>query len=126
MNELLTTFTAASLVALIYTLVNFAKHLMNLDLPESKNAVVTQLIVWLIAIGVLNLAAQADIAASIRLINNTPLSVLDEPSLILIGFSFGSAGSFLRDWLKAKDDTQTINTPQITRMERKLPPGVDE
>jgi uncharacterized oligopeptide transporter (OPT) family protein len=118
MNDLLTTFTAATLVALIFALVKFAKNVMNLDLPESRNTVITQVCVWVIAFVVMLLGAQADIASSLVLVNHTPLSALDVPSLVLLALAFGSSASVLQEFKKARDNADSASDPALTRSDR--------
>lgn len=103
---LISVITVSSLVTLIYTVVNFLKHCTNLGDVASRNAVVTQLIVWLAAFAILLLGAQSAIAGGIPLLPGWVLSKLDVPSLILISLSFGSAGSFLYD--RTAKDTPAI------------------
>jgi len=112
--EIFGLFTLASLVAVIYAVTNFLKNIANIGDKASKNAVLTQVIVWVSAFGVLLLAAQAGIAADIQIANSV-LSQLDVASIGLLSLGMGSIGTYAYDFLKAKDNTQSAATPSMLK-----------
>jgi hypothetical protein len=124
MNQLVTTFTAATLVGLIYAFTNFLRNLTNLDLPGSRSAVVHQVIAWVAAIGALFLCAQADLAKGLVLVGAIPLGKLDGWSLVLLGLTYGGSAAVLRDLFKSRDAGTTVATPSFLRNRNATPPEV--
>lgn len=105
------TITAAVLlVALIVTSQNLLRYLKAQD----WNGVLGILLAWAIGLGVAELAAHADVTASMTLIDGAPaLGLLDFGSLLLLGLVLGSGGSQLIDWLKARDNTDSAAKPPL-------------
>lgn len=112
-TTLLPALSAVTLVALIWKLVDFAKALVNLNVDNNKNTVVTQALVWGVAVGVLVLAAHARITTGLELLPGAPLGLMDWPSQVLIALGFGSAGSVLFDFKKARDNTDSAATSSL-------------
>jgi glutamine amidotransferase PdxT len=103
--EPLTLIALAALVAKIVSVVKYAQ-------ARDGAAVGTQLAVWGTGVGVIALAAQADVAASIEVVGTT-LGALDFPSQILVGLSLGSFGSQVYDFKRAIDGTDSAREPSL-------------
>lgn len=100
--------TLVALGALAVKAVSTVKYALARD----TGATVTQVLTWLVGIGVIALAAQADIAAGID-IGGTPLGMLDFPSQVLVGLSLSSAGSFAYDVKRAIDGSDSAAEPPL-------------
>lgn len=85
--------TMIALIALVSKIVTVIK-----SIGKDNNTVVTQVLVWVVGVLVFLLAANSDIASGIEPISGHPLSGLDVGSLVLLGLSLGSAGSFAYDF----------------------------
>lgn len=97
-------------LALIWKIVDFIKYLTNYS--EYKSSVVAQLSVWFAGVVVSFLLASSDFAAGIN-IGVLPLEQLNGFSLLFFGLSLGSVGSVLYDFKKARDNTDSAQTPEI-------------
>jgi uncharacterized membrane protein len=75
-------------------------------------AVLTQTVVWVVAVLAMFLVAQADIAGGLT-IGEAALSAYDWQSLIVVGLALGSGGSFAYDVKRAIDNTDTATEPHL-------------
>jgi hypothetical protein len=109
--EGLVTFTSvAALGATIYTAVNLLKYLR----AGNWNGVVTLVAACLVGIGVVWLAAQADVTENLTLIEDgAPLGLLDGWSLVLAGIALASLSSAFTDIRKAIDGTASAEKPAL-------------
>lgn len=102
--------TVASLVALIKKAVDLLKYVTN----KQYNALVTQVVVWVAAVAVVFLAANANLTSALQVFGNTTLGSLDGGSLILGGLLIGSSASvFLHDVPAAIDNKDTAYAPPL-------------
>lgn len=102
------------LISLIWKIVDFLKYVLARD----GNGVVTQLAVWVGAIAVIILAANADLTEGLQLIGGRGLGSLNVWSLILAGLLIGSGASATVDVKKAIDGTDSAAVPPLTALER--------
>ena len=100
--------TLAALSALAVKIVSALKYLTARDI----NAFVTQVIAWVVGIGVIALAAQADLAAGID-IGGVLLQDLDFASQVFVGLGLASAASFAFDVKKALDGSDSAKEPSL-------------
>lgn len=101
--------TLASLAALVVKIVGVIK-----SIGKDTNAVVTQVLTWAVGIAVLFLAAAADVTDGIVLFAGVPaLGLLDGASLVLVGLSLASLGSFAYDYKKARDGNDSAREPRL-------------
>lgn len=102
--------------ALLKKAVDFLKYLLAKD----WNGVVTQLVVWLVGIGLTWLLSASDFANGVE-IGGLDLGNLNTASIVLVGLSLSSTASFLgQDLIKALDNTQSAATPNL--VEKSDPP----
>lgn len=117
------TFSLLTLVAVIYFVVNFVRNLVNLgNDPSAKNGVLTQLIVVVSAFVVLIVAAQADIANELVVMNRS-LASFDVMSLLLVALAFGSSASALNDFFASRDEYRSSDNPPILGAKEALRAG---
>lgn len=97
-----------ALLALINKFVDFSKYITNKDV----NGALTQVYVW--GAGVLGvwLYAQTAWADTINF-GDLPLSKFNGASIVAVGFAIASAGSVAKDWLKAKDNSDSAAMPKL-------------
>lgn len=100
--------SAAAVISLSVKFTDFLKYLTN----RNTNAAVTQAVVWLGGILAVLLAGAADIANGVDL-GGAPLGDLDLWSQVFIGLGLSSTGSFLYDFKKARDNTDSAYTPNL-------------
>lgn len=82
--------------------------------PGGRGAAATQVVVWLVAIGVLVLAAHATVTADLVLpVTATRLGDLDLASFVVLGLIAGSTGSVVYDFKKALDDADSAAEPPL-------------
>lgn len=90
--------------------VDFSKYVKAGD----KNGAFTQLYVWAVSIGITILFANSGLADTVVLpFSSEPLAKYSLAAQILIGLAPGSLGSFLVDYKKAADDTQSAAVPSL-------------
>jgi hypothetical protein len=104
------------MVSLVKKVVDFVKYAVNGDV----NAIVTQIVAWLVGIGSAFLAANSDWARSI-MINGQPLSSLNAWSLVFVGVVLASVAGFGWDTVKAIDGTNSAQVPPLVP-DRHTPP----
>lgn len=100
--------TLAALAALAVKVTSALKYLTSGAWREAA----TQAVTWGAGIGVVALAAQADLSSGIA-IGDVALGSLDFPSQILVGISLGSLGSFGYDIKKAVDGSDSAHEPPL-------------
>lgn len=106
--------------ALLKKAVDFLKYLSAKD----WNGVVTQVVVWLVGIGLVWLLSASDFANGVQ-IGGLDLGNLNAASIVLVGLSLSSTASFVgQDLLKALDNSQTARTPELLSGSSKTPPEV--
>jgi hypothetical protein len=112
-GTVLDTFSVATLIALVFVVVNFLRNLANVTKDVgAKASVVNQIVAWVAGVVVVVLASQADIASSIPVFGS-PLGDFDIASLIIVGLSITSAGGVLNDFFAARDNTRTSANPDV-------------
>lgn len=97
-----------AMAALTLKCIDFLRYLKAGDL----NGVVTQLITWLAGVIVVLLVAQTDWADGIA-IGDMNLATLGFWSLVFYGLSAGSGASFVKDSLKAVDNSNSAAIPLL-------------
>lgn len=101
----------SAVVALPLKAASVVKYLSARDL----RAAVTQLVVWGASIGLAFLLRASDFGDAIR-IGAAPLSHLNDASLVLVGFAFGSTASVVYDFKKARDNSDSAAEPSLGQM----------
>lgn len=110
MDSLVTFTSVAALGATIYTAVNLLRYIKARD----WNGVVTLVLACFVGIGVVWLAAQANITENLLLVEDgQPLGLLDGWSLVLAGVALASLSSAFTDIRKAFDNSTTAEKPQL-------------
>ena len=104
--EALTLATLAALVVKIMTVVK--------AFGKDWNLVITQAVAWAVGVATSFLAAHSKITSDLVVFGTTKLADLDASSLLLIGMSLASSGSFLYDYKKARDNTDSAAEPSLT------------
>lgn len=103
--------TLVTLMALVVKITSVVKAI-----GKDNNAVVTQLVTWAVGVAVLFLAAQATITSGIVVFDGIPaLGDLDNASLVLVGLSYASGGSFAYDLKKAIDSSDSAAEPSLLK-----------
>lgn len=97
-------------LALIWKIVDVLKY----ALARNGNGVVTQLVVWVAAVFVVIVAANADLTEGLRLVGGRPLGTLNGWSLFLAGLLLGSGASTTVDFKKALDGSDSAAVPPLT------------
>lgn len=100
---------ALAMALLVVSIINFLKY------AKAKNwsGAMTQIIVWTAGVVVVLLAAQTDFATSISVGDEYTLATLNFASLILIGLTLASIGSFATEIKKAIDNTDSAKKPPL-------------
>lgn len=104
--------TLASLIALISKIVTVVK-----SIGKNSNIVLTQLLTWAVGVGVLALAANADVTKGFQIFSGHTLGSLDFASIVLLGLSYASGGSFAYDF-KANRNPEPSLLPVAQRSDR--------
>lgn len=90
--------------------VSVIKELAN----KNFNAAITQLVVWVVGFIAVVLAAHAAVTEALVVPGLTvPLGSLDWPSEVLLAWILGSTGSFIFDFKKAIDSTDSSAEPSL-------------
>lgn len=90
---------------------------------RDRSAVVTQLVVWILAITAMFVLAASDFADSFR-IGTLLLSQMNGATLVIVGLSWGSGASFFGvDLLKAIDRNDTAAIPKLAIANAAPPPA---
>jgi hypothetical protein len=100
---------AVAFMALVWKMIDFLKFVTNKD----WNAVKTQLITWIGAIGVGLLWAQTQWAEGVSF-GGLTLDKMNVWSIIAVGLGGGSAASVGFDLKKAFDSSDSAKTPALT------------
>lgn len=95
-------------VLFINKAVDFAKYLTNQD----WNGALTQLVTWAVAVGTVFLASESGLYETFG-VNGVNFGDLNAAGLWLTGLAIGSGGSFAKDWLKARDDSDSAKMPSL-------------
>lgn len=101
-------FTLASLSLLVLKITSVAKFLS----AGAWRDAITQLVAWAAGVGVIFVAANADMTESLAPAG-VPLGVINGWSLVLLGMAFGSAASFGYDLKAAVDHSDTAAEPPL-------------
>lgn len=102
-------FSLLTLAALVIKIVSVIKAI-----GKNNNLVLTQVVVWVVGIGVLLLAANSGLTAGISIFTGAPpLGDLDIGSVVLAGLALGSTGSFAYDYKKARDNADSAVEPAL-------------
>lgn len=97
-----------AMATLTLKLIDFFRYLRAADV----NGITTQLATWVAGIVVVLLVAQTDWASGIA-IGSMNLSTLGFWSLVFYGLSAGSTASFVKDSIKAVDNTNSAAIPTL-------------
>jgi hypothetical protein len=97
-----------AMAALILKLIDFLRYCRAADV----NGITTQLAAWIAGVLVVLLVAQTDWADGIS-IGDMSLGTLGFWSLVFYGLSAGSTASFVKDTLKAVDNSNTAAIPVL-------------
>lgn len=104
----------AILLGLAFTANKLVSTLKNLTTASARGDGFTQIVVWIVATGVLFLAGQADVASDLVIPGlDGPLGDLDFASYVVLGLIAGSTGSVAYDFTKAVDNTNTTVEPSL-------------
>lgn len=106
------------ITSLIKKLVDFIKYAANGDV----NAVVTQLVAWLLGIAVAFIAANSDWGSTIDVSGKT-LASLNGWSLVLVGFVLASTAGVGWDLIKAVDGSNSAVVPALLHRTGAVPPS---
>lgn len=98
----------AAMAVLVAKLIDLFRYASAKDV----NGVATQIAVWVAGVVVVALVAQTAWAAGI-MVGTYPLTKLGFWSQVFYGMSIGSAGSLVKDGLKAVDNKQTAAIPTL-------------
>lgn len=98
----------AALIAVIWKAVDFLKALRNAE----WNGVLTQLIVWVAAAGVMLLFRETQYAQEIAVGNGT-LALMNTWDTLAVALAFGSAASATFDIKKSIDGTDSAKTSKF-------------
>lgn len=100
----------AGLAFAVNKTVSVIKELVN----KNFNAAITQLVVWVVGFIAVVLAAHAAITEALVVPGLTvPLGSLDWPSELLLAWILGSTGSFIFDFKKAIDSSDSSAEPSL-------------
>lgn len=88
--------------------VDFVKYATSGDV----NALVTQIVAWVVGVGLAFLAANSDWAEDIN-VNGQALSALNGWSLVLVGVAIASLAGFGWDAIKAIDNSNSAVVPDL-------------
>lgn len=106
-----TTFTA---VGLLIALLIQVQNLIRYAKAKDANGVLGLLLAVAGGVAVAFVAAQAEVTASLTLIEGSPdLGHLDGGSLTMLGVALGTGGSMIIDVLKALDNNNTVRKPAL-------------
>lgn len=97
-----------AMAALTLKVVDFLRYLRAADI----NGVMTQLTAWVAGVAVVLLVAQTDWADGIA-VGDMNLHTLGFWSLLFYGLSAGSGASFVKDTLKAVDNSNSAAIPTL-------------
>lgn len=99
-----------ALLGLVYAGINFLKYLTN----KQWNAVITQLIVWVVGVLFAWLFGESDFGGAIT-VGDTgqTLATLNFASLVLVGMVVGSAATVAYDVKSAIDRNDSAVTPKL-------------
>lgn len=98
---------------LVVSIINFMKYLR----AGNTDGWFTQLVVWVSGVVVVVLAAQTDFAGGIS-IGDMTLSTLNFWSLVFVGLTLASVGSFAVDLRKAIDNGDSAVKPSLLPPEK--------
>jgi hypothetical protein len=101
--------TLAALSALIWKIGSVVKQLIARDFSAS----LTQVIIWVIGIGVALLAREADITEGLVIPGGPALGAADTASIILLGIILGSLASVSYDFKSAFDGSDSAKEPSL-------------
>jgi hypothetical protein len=102
----------AALAALAYKIIDFLRMLASL--PGTKSGVVTQLLAWIGAIGVLFLYAASQFGDTVS-ISNVTLDKMDTATKLLTGLALGSFASVIVDFRQAFDSGDSAAKPPLLK-----------
>jgi len=106
--------TAVVFAALLAKVIDFLRLLSNA--AANKSAIVTQLAAWAGGIGLVALAAHAQVAAGLVLPGtNLSLDALDGSSVVLVGLLVSSLGSLAVDFKQSFDSTDSAAKPPLLK-----------
>lgn len=101
-------------LALAFTANKIVSTIKNLMHSTTRGAAVTQFLVWVVAIIIICVAAEAELTETFQLPGlSEPLGELDFASLALIGLMAGSTGSVIYDFKKSFDGTDSSAEPSL-------------
>lgn len=98
------------LLALAAKVIDFLRYLS--DLPRSRSAVLTQALSWIGAILVVFLYGASQFGDTVD-VGGIVLSNMDAPTKVLVGLAVGSLASLVKDFVKARDNTDTAKVPPL-------------
>lgn len=102
-------FTLATLAALVWKVVSVIK----LATGKDYTPVITQCLTWVAGVIAVLLAAQTDVAETVRVFGEMSLGQLDGWSQVLVGLTLSSVGSVAYDYKKAFDNTDSASEPPL-------------
>lgn len=81
---------------------------------KNWNMVITQAVVWVVGTLAIWLAAQADVTAGAAVPGTTTtFGALNAASIVLLGWVLGGTGSFLYDFRKSVDNSDSAAEPAL-------------
>jgi hypothetical protein len=110
-NSLAPIVGLAGMLALIVKVIDFARLLTNIS--TTKSSVVTQLLTWVAAVGVVVLYAESQLGDFQIPGMDLLLSETTFPTQVLIGLAIGSTASVAVDWKQAVDSTDSAAKPPL-------------
>ena len=103
------------LLAVAAKVIDFLRLVSNL--PATKSSVVTQLAAWIGGVAVVFLYGASDFGVTVDL-GGVALSDVNGWSKLLVGVAVGSLASMAKDYIKARDNTDSAKMPPL------IPPSV--
>ena len=102
------------LLGLAFTANKIVSTAKNATNPGTRGDALTQLVVWVVAIGVLFLAGEAEVTEALLVPGLAePLGELDAWSFIVLGLIAGSSGSVVYDFKRALDGSDSATEPSL-------------
>lgn len=106
--------SAAGLVALIYTLTNYFRYLLNIGDKDARDSFKNQTLAYLVSIATVFLAGSAsDTFGSVKFVPTSTISNLSSPSKLMLGLVLGGAGGVVTKLVQSFDANQNASVPSV-------------
>jgi hypothetical protein len=98
------------LLALAAKMIDFLRLLSNL--PATKSSALTQALAWVGAIAIVFLYGSSQFGDTVK-VDGLTLSDMDGTTKLLVGLAVGSLASLAKDFIKARDNTDSAKVPPL-------------